>query len=124
MSHSAAGQEPLLSAGARRQNAWSVLFLFCAAFAFLLRFCVSPQLMDMVVSYSIDSGAFYEKLHFGTYAVFLLLPLVLFSRPFVLAGDEIGKFRALIRYSALLVALVLYLLISGHAGSSVFIIDP
>ncbi len=123
MSHSAAGPERSLSAGARRQNALSLLFLLCLAPAFLLRFCVSPQLMDMVVGYSTDSGAFYEKLHFGTYAVFLLLPLVLFSRPFVLAGDDVGKFRALVRYSALLMMLVLYLLVSGHAGSSVFIID-
>lgn len=121
MSSLAAGPDTSLSA--RRHNALSVLFLLCAAFAFMLRFTVSPQLLDIVVAYTGEGGAFYEKLHFGTYAVMLLLPFLLFTRPFVLTGDDIGKFKALLRYCALLAALVVYLMVAGHAGSSVFVID-
>ncbi|MDB5531005.1 MAG: hypothetical protein JWR51_4108 [Devosia sp.] len=123
MSVSAAGPDRTLSASARRHNAVSLLFLMCAAFAFCLRFFVSPQVLDLVVDYSIDAGAFYEKLHFGTYAVLLLLPFVLFTRPFVLAGDDIGKFKALLRYCGLLLLLIAYLFAFGHSGSSVFVVD-
>ena len=123
MSYSAAGPQRSLSEAGRRQNALSLLFFLCAAFAFALRINISPQLMDLVVDYTAEGGAFYEKLHFGTYAIFLLLPVVLFSRPFVLQGDEIGKFKALLRYSALMLGLILYLFASGRAGSSGFIID-
>lgn len=123
MSSTAAGSERSLSSQARRQNALSLLFFLCAAFAFLLRFTVSPQIMNMVVDYTAQGGSFYEKLHFGTYAIFLLLSFVLFSRPFLLRGEEIGLFKALMRYSALMFALVPYLFITGRAGSSGFIID-
>src|SRR5262249_39105687 len=94
-----------------------------AAFAFLLRFTVSPQLLNMVVNYTADQGAFYEKLHIGTYAIFFLLPLVLFTRPIVLRGDEIGFFQTLVRYSVLMFVLVLYLFAMGRGGSSGFVID-
>src|SRR5689334_3780096 len=123
MSYSAAGPERLQSDEARRQNALSLLVFLAAAFALLLRFAVSPQIMNMVVNYTADQGAFYEKLHFGSYAIFLLLPLVLFGRPILLRGDEIGLFKALLRFSALMFALVPYLFLTGHAGSSGFIID-
>ncbi|WP_206616813.1 MULTISPECIES: VpsF family polysaccharide biosynthesis protein [unclassified Mesorhizobium] len=123
MSYPAAASERLMSSQARRQNALSLLFFLCAAFAFLLRLTVSPQIMNMVVDYTADGGSFYEKLHFGTYAIFLLLPFVLFSRQFLLQGDEIGIFKALMLYSALMFALVPYLFITGRAGSSGFIID-
>ncbi|TJW31518.1 MAG: hypothetical protein E5X59_37160, partial [Mesorhizobium sp.] len=68
MSYPAAASERLLSSQALRQNALSLLFFLCTAFAFLLRFTVSPQIMNMVVDYTADGGSFYEKLHFGTYA--------------------------------------------------------
>ncbi|MER8529434.1 VpsF family polysaccharide biosynthesis protein [Mesorhizobium sp. M0814] len=123
MSYPAAASERLSSSRARRQNALSLLFFLCAAFALLLRFTVSPQVMNMVVDYTAQGGSFYEKLHFGTYAIILLLPIVLFSRPFLLHGDEIGIFKALIRYSVLMFALVPYLFVTGRAGSSGFIID-
>jgi hypothetical protein len=108
---------------ARRDNAVALLFFFFTALAFLVRFVITPQLMNRVVSYTIETGAFYEKLHFGTYAVLLLLPFALFSRPFQLHADEIGKFRALVRYCGLMLVLVVFLFFTGRAGSSVFLID-
>lgn len=108
---------------ARRDNALSLLFFFCTALAFATRIIVSPQMMNLVVEYTTELAAFYEKLHFGTYAVFLLLPLALIARPFQLRADEIGKFRALVRYCMLMLLLVLILTLTGRAGSSVFLID-
>ncbi|WP_054309663.1 VpsF family polysaccharide biosynthesis protein [Mesorhizobium sp. 1M-11] len=122
MSSLTAGSEQL-SSRARRQNALSLLFFLCAAFALLIRFTVPPQLMNMVVNYTDEGGPFYAKLHFGTYAIFLLTPLVLFSRPFLLRGDEIGIFKALLRYSVLVLALVPYLFAAGRAGASGFVVD-
>ncbi|MEP6808632.1 MAG: VpsF family polysaccharide biosynthesis protein [Chthoniobacterales bacterium] len=90
----------------------------------LTRFAVSPQIVDRIMNYTRDNtGAFYEKLHFGTYAIFLLAPFVLFSRPFVLTADEIGKFRWLARYIFWMLTLVAYLIGTGRAGSSGFLID-
>src|SRR5665213_1780831 len=107
-----------------RQNAVSLAFFLCAAAALLLRFAISPEILNRVMNYSRDAtGSFYEKLHFGTYAIFLLTPFVLFSRPFVLKADEIGKFRWLARYILWMLVLVAYLVAIGRAGSSGFLID-
>lgn len=108
---------------ARRDNALSLLFFFCVSFAFVLRFAISPQIMNLVVDYTTETGAFYEKLHFGTYAICLIFPFILFSRPFQLRADEIGKFQALVRYCALMLILVFFLFFTGRAGSSGFLID-
>lgn len=109
--------------GARRQNALSLLFFLAIGIAFMVRFAISPQLVNMVMHYTSEGGSFFEKLHFGTYAIFLLLPVVLFSRPFRLAGDEIGKFRALVRFAAVMLLLVGYMILTGRTSSSGFIID-
>jgi len=123
MRYSAAGSGETPAAEALRDNAISLVLFLCMAFALLLRFTVSPQLMNLVVNYTTESGSFYEKLHFGTDAIFLLAPIVLFSRPILLAGDEIGKFKALLVYSAVMLFLVPFLFITGRAGSSGFVID-
>ena len=107
----------------RRQNATLVLLFLCAAFAFTLRFAMSPQLMDKLVNYTEEGGSYYEKVHFGTDLIFLLFPFALFGQAFVLRGEDVGLFKALVRYCILLIALVPYLLITGRAGSAGFIID-
>lgn len=112
-----------LSSRKRRQNALALFFFLCAAAAFLIRFTVSQQLMNMVVNYTEDGGPFYQKLHFGTYAIFVLCALVLFTRPFLLRGDEIRVFKALLLYSVLVFALVPYLFAAGRAGASGFVVD-
>jgi hypothetical protein len=107
----------------RRQNALSLVVFMLSAIALPLRFAISPQLLDRVMDYTGDSGPFYEKLHIGTYAILLLVPLALFSQPFVLRGDEIGKFKALLGYCGLLALLMFYLFLAGHFSSSGFLID-
>jgi hypothetical protein len=112
-----------MSEAARRDNAVSLLFFFATTAAFLTRFVITPQLMNRVVGYTTEEGAFYEKLHFGTYAVLLLLPVVLLTRPFQLRDDEIGKFRALVRYGALMLALIVFMYVTGRPGPAVFLVD-
>lgn len=112
-----------MSEAARRDNAMSLLFFFATAATFLIRFVITPQLMNSVVGYTTEEGAFYEKLHFGTYAVLLLLPVVLLSRPFQLRDDEIGKFKALVRYGALMLALIVFMYVTGRAGPAVLLVD-
>lgn len=107
----------------RRHNALSLMFFLCAAFAFLLRATISPQILNMVMSYTSEGGSFPEKLHIGTYAVFLLLAVICISRPIRLAGDDIRLFRATLSYGLFLSLLVPYLFIIGRAGSAGFIID-
>lgn len=123
MSYSAASPHRSSPTHPQALQAISMLLFLAAAFALLIRINLSPQLLNRFVSYTEEGGAFLEKLHVGTYAIFLLLPLALFARPFTLRGDEIGKFRALLRFSVLMAALVPYLFLTGRAGSSGFVID-
>ena len=123
MSYSATTPEPQVES-ARRQNALSLLFFVLTVAAFVLRFCVSPEMMNALVDYTSDTGgALYEKLHFGTYAIFALLPLVLFTRPVFLRGDEIQKFRDLVRYCGMMVLLIVFMIATGRSSSSGFFID-
>ena len=123
MNSTSAGFDKSLTDAARRDNALSLLFFLLTALAFIVRYVITPQLMNKVVSYTTEAGAFYEKLHFGTYAILLLLPVVLLSRPFQLRDDEIGKFRALVRYCGLMLVLVVFMFVTGRGGSAVFLID-
>lgn len=123
VSYSAVGPDPSAPAGSRRRNAVTLLLVLGMAVALAVRIVVSPMLMDRMVTYTEEGGAFYEKLHFGTYLIFLMLPLALFSQPFGLRGEEIGRFKALLWYCLAILALVVVLLVSGRPGSSVFLID-
>lgn len=123
MSYSATTPEPQVES-ARRQNALSLLFFMLTIAAFTLRFCFSAEMMNALVDYTSDTGgALYEKLHFGTYAIFVLLPLVLFSRPIFLRGDEIQKFRDLVRFCGMMVLLIVFMIATGRSSSSGFFID-
>ena len=123
MSYSAVGPDTSAPAGNRRRNALTLLLVLGMAVALAVRIVVSPMLMDRMVTYTEEGGAFYEKLHFGTYLIFLMLPLALFSQPFALRGEEIGRFKALLWYCLAMLGMVLVLFISGRPGSSVFLID-
>lgn len=123
MSYSATTPEPEAES-ARRQNALSLLFFVLTVVAFVVRFCVSPEMMNALVDYTSDTGgALWQKLHFGTYAIFIMLPLVLFTRPVYLRGDEIGKFRDLVRYCGIMLVFIVFMVATGRAGSSGTFID-
>lgn len=114
-------QSPSLSAS--RQKTLVMAIFLCAAFFFQLRFYMSPHVMNLFVTYTDTGGAIYEKLHFGTIGIFLLLPFALASRPFVLQGSDIALFRSLLLFSCLMVVLIFYLGAVGRSGSVGFIID-
>lgn len=123
MSYSATTPEPQVES-ARPHNALTLLFFMLTVAALLLRFCFTSELMNRVVNYTSENGgALYEKLHFGTWAAFALLPVVLFSRPVYLRGDEIQKFRDLVRFCVMLVVLIAFLILTGRSGSSGTFID-
>ena len=123
MSYSATTPEPQVES-ARRQNALALLFFVLTLAALALRFVFSAEMMNGLVDYTSDTGgALYEKLHFGTYAIFALLPLVLFTRPVFLRGDEIQKFRDLVRYCGLMLLLIVFMIATGRASSSGVFID-
>lgn len=106
-----------------RDNALAVLVLLLAMAAFALRFWMSPELMNRVVDYTGEHGAFYEKLHFGTYTILLLLPFVLISRPIYLAGRDITRMAVLVFFCMAIAGYIGLLFITGRASSSGFLID-
>nr|WP_282567997.1 VpsF family polysaccharide biosynthesis protein [Devosia oryzisoli] len=92
-------------------------------FALAVRINISPLLMDGVFAYTGEGGSFYEKLHLGSYLIFVLLPITLAARPFRLMGDEIGKFRSLFWYMVILTAMSVLYIAMGRAGAIVFVLD-
>ncbi|WP_312794975.1 VpsF family polysaccharide biosynthesis protein [Tianweitania sp.] len=117
------GIEKSSAADVYQRNAVSLLLFLCAAVVFILRAVVSPQMLNLAVSYSTEGGSFPEKLHIGTYAIFFMLTAVLISRPVLLKGDEVRLFKAILRFTAVILLLVPYLFVTGRAGSSGFVID-
>jgi hypothetical protein len=107
----------------RRRHALLLVFFLLTATALLVRFAIPPQVMDRILGNSSDGGPFYAKLHLGTYAILLLTPFALLGRPILLQGDEIPKFRSLSRFCLLLVALIVFELIVGHAPGAGQLVD-
>lgn len=123
MSYSATGPENRDAGEARRQQLVSVIFLILVIVALFIRFCVPPELVNTFMEYTTENGSFYEKLHLGTYAIFLMLPVTLFSRPFVLEGDDIRRFKDLLRFFGLMLLLIGLLLVTGRASAAGLFID-
>lgn len=123
MSDSSAAQRQLVPLDARRQRLLALAVFLFAAFAIELRINISPHIMNLIVNYSGEAGPVYEKLHFGTLAMFALLPIAIAGRPFILQGSEIGLFKSLLLFSVIMLALIVYLGVMGRAGASGFIID-
>jgi hypothetical protein len=119
----AAGDAGRLAGAERGRNALALTIFLLTIAAFLLRFTISPEVLDRFENYTGAGGSFLQKLHVGTYAILLVAPLALFSRPIVLRGDEIGKFKALLRFVLLLFGLMVYLGFVGHFSTSGIFID-
>ncbi|MGV3489724.1 MAG: VpsF family polysaccharide biosynthesis protein [Devosia sp.] len=122
LSYSATG--PDRDAGeARRQNALALLLTFAVLFAIVFRVFVNDEMMNAIMEYTTEEGAFYEKLHLGTYMLLLLVPVALFSRPFTLVGDDIARFKDLVRFSGLVVLLVLLLVLMRRVSAGGLFVD-
>lgn len=123
MSYTATGPEGRDAGDARRHNALSLIFLLLTILAFTMRFFISPEMLNMVVRYTADGGNFLEKLHVGSYLIYLLTPLVLLSRPFYLEGDDIRRFKDLLRFTLLVGLLIVFLIGTGRANAAGLFMD-
>lgn len=102
----------------------AVVLVMLVLFAIGLRIYVSSHVMNRYVDYSDPGGGgLLEKFHFGTYAIALMLVVALFMRPIYLVGDEIAKFRALVRMIGLCVVLFIYLTLVGQGRQPAYLID-
>jgi hypothetical protein len=122
----AASDMAAVGAAARRQNAISLLLLMLICLAFVVRFAIAPEIVNMFMAYTDDpeaGGAIYEKFHWGTYAIVLLVPVAVMLRPILLTDEETPKFRALVRYCAAMIAFAAFTMLSGRAGGIGYIID-
>jgi len=106
-----------------RENALGILFLFMTVGAFAFRLFVTPDLMNMLMDYTSEGGPFYAKFHLGTYAMGATLAIILASRPLILTGEDVGLFRSLVRYVAVLTGLAVYLVLIGQLSAIGFVID-
>jgi hypothetical protein len=122
LSYSATGPEAAGDTGSRA-NAVSLALFFATFVALATRMVVSPDLMDHVYDYVREGGAFYQKIHLGTYMLLLLLPVALFTRPVFLRGEEIVKFRDLVRFMGVLSLLIGFLVVTGRAGAIGNLVD-
>lgn len=89
-----------------------------------LRLFVSAHVMNLYVAYTDPGiGGLFEKFHIGTYAILLTLVVALFLRPIYLVGDEITKFRALVRFMGASLLIFVFLLVIGSGRSPAAFID-
>lgn len=123
MSYSASGPDDRAAGEARRHNAISLVLTLAVLFAFIVRVLVNDEMMNHLVEYTSEGGAFYEKLHFGTYAILLLLPVALFSRPIYLEGHDIRRFKDLVRFCLVLIALIVLLILMRRVSAGGLLVD-
>lgn len=108
---------------ARRQNALSILLLLGISGALLLRFALSPSLLNLYVFYTEEGGGILEKFHWGTYAILFTLPVALLIRPVLLEAEDIPRFRALLRFSVAIAVLTAIMLMLGRSAPAGILID-
>ncbi|WEZ85863.1 hypothetical protein P6U16_22985 (plasmid) [Rhizobium sp. 32-5/1] len=109
-----------------RENAFAILFLFLSIAAVALRLLVTPEMMNMLMSYSIEGGPFYQKLHLATYAMLAVLFTILvnrLSRPPQLAEEDADVLRSMLRYGAILSAFVVYFVVTSRFSAIGFLIE-
>lgn len=109
-----------------KENALAILFLFLTVSLIGIRFLVTPELMNMLMRYSIEGGPFYQKLHLATYGMAALLLIILVSRlqrPFVLVGVEADFLRSMLRYAAAMTAFVIYFALTGRFSAIGFLVE-
>lgn len=110
--------------GRRAYGPIAVVLALLALCAICVRLYVSANVMNLYMPYTDpETGGLLEKFHFGTYAIFALTLVALFSRPVYLVGNEIAKFRALLRFAAFSIAVFAYLAVAGAGRTPAPFID-
>lgn len=106
----------------RDRSLW--LFLFAMAIgAICLRVLITNPLMNEFVEYTTETGAIYEKIHFGTYALLGVAAIVPLFRPIRLEIWEVAPFRALLFFGFWVLAIAVGLVAIGRGGSAGYLID-
>lgn len=123
MSSTASNPVEFEDAQGRRQNAISLLLFLLISAAFLTRFFISPQIVNSFMRYTGEAGAFYEKLHIGTYAIFALVPFAFLIRPVFVSEADIPKVRALVYFIVWLGLLMALMFVLGRSAAAGYIID-
>lgn len=123
MSYSATGPENRDAGELRRYQAVSLIFAILTIVALFIRLSVPPEIMNTIMSYTTEKGSFYEKFHLGTYAIFLMLPIALMSRPFTLEGHDIRRFKDLVRYFGIMLVLTVLMIGLGRTSAAGLFID-
>ncbi|MEB2844604.1 hypothetical protein GAO09_03225 [Rhizobiales bacterium RZME27] len=104
-------------------NAIAILFFLLVSGVLLFRLLMTSPLMNMVVPYTSEGGAFYAKFHLGTYLIIALLSVSLFTRRISLRGDDIALFRFLILHAGLLAGLMIYVIAISRIGATGILVD-
>ena len=99
-----------------------VLFVLVVV-ALLVRLALPAPLINLYIPYTLETGAFYEKLHIGTYLLLSLAPLGLAIKPLRLRADELPIVRALLRFSLAIIGIAALLLAIGRGGPAVIFVD-
>lgn len=102
---------------------WALPLVLLTLLVVALRLYLSANVVNLWVNYTIEAGAFYEKFHFGTYAMLGLAFIALGSRPLVFGPGDAPRFRALFRFGLLMIGLFGLLLIAGSGRTPAPFID-
>lgn len=102
---------------------WALPLVLLTVLVVVLRLYLSANVANLWVNYTTEAGAFYEKFHFGTYAMLALAFIALGSRPLVFGPGDAKRFRALFRFGLLMIVLFGLLLVVGSGRTPAPFID-
>lgn len=102
---------------------WALPLVLLTVLVVVLRLYLSANVANLWVNYTTEAGAFYEKFHFGTYAMLALAFIALGSRPLVFGPGDAPRFRALFRFGLLMIVLFGLLLVVGSGRTPAPFID-
>jgi hypothetical protein len=123
VSYSATGSDRQEAGVGRRHNALVVLLTLIVAAIILARVYLTDEMMNELYEYTTKFGAFYEKVHLGTYLILLMVPVALFSRPVYLEGHDISRFRDLVRFCGLILLLIAFLVVMRRMSAGGLFVD-
>jgi hypothetical protein len=89
----------------------------------LLRFVLNANLLDKVVNYSADGGFIVAKIHPSTYGILAVLVATLLSTRIELGSWELRALRSLMTFVAVMAAISIFAVLTGHSGSIGYLVD-
>ena len=102
---------------------YSMALFLIAATAIVMRVALPAPLIDLFTNYTADEGSIIEKIHPGTYAIAGVFAIVLATRRSLLDAWSYRAAKALVSFSAALILLMTYLVLSRRTGVAGYLID-